>query len=72
MIMKPEEIRKLSLDKIETELDEAREELMRLRFRKATGELTNTALPRDQRRKVARLETILRERRAEQKAEGEA
>lgn len=72
MNMKPEEIRKLPLDKIEAELDEAREELMRLRFRKATGELTNTDLPRFQRREIARLETILREKRAEQKAEGEA
>lgn len=70
--MKIEEIRKLSNEKIQDELDSAREELMRMRFQKATGELTNHNLPGLTRKKIARLLTVLNEKRAEQSAEGEA
>lgn len=70
--MKTEEIRKLSQTEILDELDDAREELMRMRFQRATGELTNHNLPAATRRKIARLMTILNEmERADQSAEGE-
>ncbi|MGH2582370.1 MAG: 50S ribosomal protein L29 [Anaerolineales bacterium] len=69
--MKPEEIRKLSIDKVEEELDAAREQLMRMRFQTATGELKNHNLPRITRKKIARLLTVLKEKQAEQKKEGE-
>jgi large subunit ribosomal protein L29 len=70
--MKPEEIRKLSIEKVEEELDAAREQLMRMRFQRATGELKNQNLPRMTRKKIARLLTILKEKQAEQTKEGEA
>ncbi len=70
--MKAKEIRELSVDEIETQLDEAREELMRMRFQRATGGLTNHNLPSGVRRKIARMLTILKEKRAEQGVIGES
>lgn len=70
--MKTDEIRKMSIEKIEDELDAAREQLMRMRFQKATGELKDQNLPRMTRHKIAQLLTVLREMRAAQKTEGKA
>ena len=69
--MNAEEIRELSLDEIENRLDDAREELMRLRFQTATGELTDTNQLRILRRRIARLLTILHEKE-QAEVEGEA
>jgi len=69
--MKPEEIRALSTSEIETELGDAREELMRLRFQNAIGGLTDTSRPKYVRRNIARLLTVLRERRLMSVEEGE-
>jgi large subunit ribosomal protein L29 len=60
--MKPSEIRELSTEEVEINLDEAREELMRLRFQKATGELTDHNQMRNARVKIARLLTNISER----------
>ena len=70
--MKINEIREMTIEDIETNLDDAREELMRMRFQRATGELTNHNLPKYTRRRIARLLTVLKEKRGEQKDEGEA
>ena len=70
--MKIDEIRKMSLEDIESKLDDAREELMRMRFQRATGELTNHNLPKYTRRKIARFITALEEKRSEQTSEGDA
>jgi len=72
--MKASEIRALSTEEILARLDDAREELMRLRFQKETGELTDTSRLRQVRRDIARMLTILNERRMEEAAaaEGEA
>ncbi|MCS7011304.1 MAG: 50S ribosomal protein L29 [Anaerolineales bacterium] len=59
--MKPEEIRKLSVDEIKAKLADTREELMKLRFQQVTGQLTDTSRLRLLRRDIARMETILRE-----------
>ena len=69
--MNADEIRELSLEEIENHLDDSREELMRLRFQTATGELTDTNQLRFVRRRIARLLTILHEREQEE-LEGEA
>lgn len=61
--MKPSEIRALSDTELITRLNEAREELMKLRFQHATGELTDYTRLRHARRTIARLLTILNERR---------
>lgn len=60
--MKPEEIRKLSVDEIKAKLADTREELMRLRFQHVTGQLIDTSRLRLLRRDIARMETILREK----------
>ncbi|HUF40096.1 MAG TPA: 50S ribosomal protein L29 [Anaerolineales bacterium] len=65
-----DEIRDLSVDEIENRLDDTREELMNLRFRAATGELTDTNQLRVTRRLVARLLTILKEKEGEVEGEG--
>jgi large subunit ribosomal protein L29 len=66
--MKPEEIRKMSIEEIRAKLADTREELMKLRFQHTLGQLTDTSRLRLLRRDFARLETILREKlRAEGK-----
>jgi large subunit ribosomal protein L29 len=60
--MNTDEIRNMSSDEILTELDDAREELMKLRFQTATGELTDYNRLRITRRNIARLMTVLNER----------
>ena len=69
--MKVAEIRKLSTESLRERLDETREELMKLRFQQATGELVDYNRLRATRRLVARFLTILNQREAEVK-EGEA
>ena len=60
--MKTEEIRDMSDTEVREQMDLAREELFRLRFRSATQELENPSLIRKLRRDIARMETILRQR----------
>ena len=69
--MKASEIRKLTTEEIQAKLLDAREELMRLRFQQATGELTDHTRLRYTRRLIARLLTILNERMREEAMEGE-
>lgn len=60
--MKTQEIRALTTEEIHGKLDDTREELFKLRFQYATGQLTNYSRLSSTRRIVARLETVLRER----------
>ena len=70
--MDADEIRSMDSEDIQDELDDAREELMRLRFQVTTGELTDYNQLRFTRKKIARFLTILRERELEEEMEGEA
>lgn len=70
--MKAKEIRALSVDKIRSQLDEAREEMMNLRFQQATGELVDFTRLSQTRRLIARYITILEELEKEAALEGEA
>jgi large subunit ribosomal protein L29 len=63
--MKASEFRELSSEELEAKAGELRGELFNARVRKATGQLENTALLRNLRRDVARVETVLREMRGE-------
>jgi len=63
--VKAAEIRELSVEQIQAKLNDAKEELMKLRFQQATGELQDTSRLRSVRRDVARLATVLTERQAE-------
>ena len=67
------EIRALATPEIEAKLDDAREELFKLRFQFRTGQLTDYSRLRVSRRTVARLATVLRERElaAQLAAQGE-
>ncbi len=60
--MKAADIRKMEIHEIESKLEEAREELMNLRFQQVTGQLTDTNRMRFLRRDIARLLTVLNER----------
>ena len=70
--MKSAEIRALSTEDIQARLNDAKEELMNLRFQQATGELTDYTRLRYTRRTIARLSTILNERLQAGITEGEA
>lgn len=61
--MKAEDIREWDDVEIEARLEELREEQFRLRFRSATMELENPRLIRSIRRDIARMKTILHERK---------
>ena len=65
------DIREMSHEDMEKELDDAREELMRLRFQIATGELTDHNQMRSARVKIARLLTIANERSGEDMSDQE-
>jgi large subunit ribosomal protein L29 len=70
--MKTSEIRNLTTDQLQARLNDAREELMNLRFQLASGGLTDYTRLRYTRRDIARLETILNEREGSAEKEGEA
>lgn len=67
--MKVSEIRAMSLNELKAKLADTREELMKLRFRQVTGQLTDTSRLRLLRRDIARIETILRERQAAERVD---
>jgi large subunit ribosomal protein L29 len=60
--MKTSEIRALSNEELSKKLEEAHEELFNLRFRLATRQLVNHQEIPKAKMKIARMETILRER----------
>ncbi len=60
--MKIEEIRALSSEELSKQLEEARHELLDLRFRLATRRLVNHREIPIVRKKIAKIETIMRER----------
>lgn len=60
--MKPEEIRNMDISKIEEAINDARHEMLNLRFQTMTGQVTDTSRIRLIRRDIARMETILREK----------
>jgi large subunit ribosomal protein L29 len=68
--MKAADIRKLSIEKNRSELEDARENYFRLRFQFATGQLTDHTRLGIARRDIARLATILRERELEAELQG--
>jgi large subunit ribosomal protein L29 len=61
-MLKASEVRDMSEQEIRERMAELREELFRLRFRGRLMELENPQLPRQVRREIARMKTILRER----------
>lgn len=60
--MEIKEIRNLATPELETKIDDAREELFKLRFQFKTGQLNDYSRFKATRRKIARLLMVLRER----------
>jgi large subunit ribosomal protein L29 len=61
--MQIHEIRDLSDQQLQQELESSYKELMNLRFRAATNQLTDSNQPKRTRRSIARLLTVIRERK---------
>lgn len=70
--MRASEVRALSTSEIVSQVADAKEELMNLRFQLATGELTDYTRLSYTRKLIARFYTILQEREREEEMEGEA
>jgi len=66
--MTSKEIRELSPAEITTKLRETREQLLQLRLRKNTGQVEKPHLLRAYRKDIARLETILKQKKTTQAA----
>ncbi|OPX84418.1 MAG: 50S ribosomal protein L29 [Pelotomaculum sp. PtaB.Bin104] len=60
--MKVKDIRDLTDAELNKKLDESKDELFKLRFQMATGQLDNPMKLQEVRRRIARVKTIIRER----------
>ena len=60
--MKAKEIRQMSVNELNTQLNELKAELFNLRFQLATGQLDNPLRIKTIRKDIARVKTIVRER----------
>ena len=67
--MKPEKIREMSDNELRSKERELQEQLFKLRFQKSIGQLDNALKIRETRRDIARVKTVLRQRRAQAAAE---
>jgi large subunit ribosomal protein L29 len=61
--MKAEEVRAMTSDQLEDKLVELKKEQFNLRFQKATNQIENTARVRVVRRDIARVKTILAQKK---------
>ncbi|WP_108661986.1 50S ribosomal protein L29 [Acuticoccus kandeliae] len=66
--MRAEEVRAKTSDELVDQLRDLKKEQFNLRFQRATGQLENTARVRVIRRDIARIKTILGQRRAAEAA----
>lgn len=60
--MKAEKVRELSVDELRHKEQELHEQLFKLRFQKAIGQLDNALKLRETRRDIARVKTVLRQK----------
>ena len=68
--MKASDLRDRSVSEIEQIIAETQKELTDLRFKRAVAGLESPILLRSKRREIARLQTVLTEKRAQAQAEG--
>ena len=61
--MKAGDVRAKTDDELDADLDQLGKEIFNLRFQRANGQLENTARVRQVRKDIARIKTILGERR---------
>ena len=62
--MKVEDLRQKTEDELNQQVLDLKKEAFTLRFRRASGQLENTSMVRQVRRDIARIKTVLHERRA--------
>jgi large subunit ribosomal protein L29 len=67
--VKPNELRDMSVEDLESRLTELTEERFRLRFRSATESIENPMRFRAIRRDIARIRTILKEKAASRESQ---
>ena len=60
--MTANEIRELSVDQLDTQVKELKQELFNLKFQKTLGQLQNTTKIRQVKRDIARMKTIIVEK----------
>jgi large subunit ribosomal protein L29 len=65
-MLKPDDLRMMSVDQLDDELLKLKKERFNLRFQRATGQLENTSRVREVRRDIARIRTVARQKRAAQ------
>ena len=61
--MKADKVREMSDDELRTKEKELQEQLFRLRFQKSLGQLDNALKIRETRRDIARVKTVLRQKK---------
>ena len=65
--MNIKEIRDMSSEELKKALEESKVELFDLRFQRATGSIENPMKIRDNKKSIARILTVLKERQSEKK-----
>ena len=62
--MKPDDLRKLNVDELQGKDSELAQELFNVKFQLHTGRLENTSKLEEIRKDIARVKTIIREKRS--------
>ncbi len=62
-MLKIKDLRAMSIDELEAKLLEKKKEQFNLRIQQSTGQLQNTAVLRGVRREVAKINTLINERK---------
>ena len=65
-MIKPDDVRAMTVDQLDDELLKLKKEQFNLRFQRATGQLENSSRVRVVRRDIARIKTIAHQKRAAQ------
>ena len=63
--MKADKVREMSPEELAAKEKELQEQLFKLRFQKSIGQLDNALKIRETRRDIARIKTVLRQKRAQ-------
>ena len=66
-MIKPDDLRAMTVDQLDDELLKLKKEQFNLRFQRATGQLENSSRVRVVRRDIARVKTIAQQKRAQSK-----
>lgn len=62
-MLKIKDLRAMTMDELETKLLEKKKEQFNLRVQQSTGQLQNTAVIRSVRREIAKINTLIAERK---------